>query len=244
MTNIITTTGNGSFLVDFESYDESKTYKIVIARYDNDTESITDERYYYPLTNRFTTVPCVFGPASYAVIVLEKQDDGSYFGVFYEKFNLDVEEAGTEVVPLYTEQETEYVRWTNSAFIEAAKSMTKDCKDSLEKIDECTKHVRSMVYDFIKMVKNGRVKNIPVPNLNECLTMKKGICWDMAPLLCGLLRANGFPAKLVVGTLNDGMFATAHCWVQVYYNNKWNSIEAVKKNMGKKLSAYHAEYFY
>lgn len=238
---------DGSFLVDFGGYNPNKTYRLVVANPDENGNADQSTWTYYPCKSSLFTVPAIKGAGKYRITIFEtKKNQG--FPVWWTDVTVTEAQGGTAFVPKYSSECTEYVHWCNDSFINSVKELTKGLKEDYDKIAACTNRVQKIAYDYIKMVTNARNTTIPIPDLNECLKLKRGICWDCAPLLCGMLRALGFKTKLVVGTLNDGVFSTAHCWVEVLYgdsgNRKWRMIEAVKNNKGKKASAYHAEYYY
>ena len=65
----------------------------------------------------------------------------------------------------------------------------------------------SFVYDFIKAV---TIKPSMLPDIDGSYAKKMGICQDLSALTCAMLRSQGVPARLVIGTLSSG---TPHAWV-------------------------------
>lgn len=65
----------------------------------------------------------------------------------------------------------------------------------------------SYAYDFVKMV---TVKPGMMPDINDCFEKHMGICQDLSALSVCMLRVQGIPAKLMIGTLENG---TYHAWV-------------------------------
>lgn len=65
----------------------------------------------------------------------------------------------------------------------------------------------SYAYDFVKMV---TVKPGMMPAINDCFEKHMGICQDLSALSVCMLRVQGIPAKLMIGTLENG---TYHAWV-------------------------------
>lgn len=236
---------NGSFLVEFDGFNSLRNYRLVLARPDSDGHADPSTWISYPVTCNMFSVPAILGAGTYRLTIFEINNKEKYgLPVWWQDITVNEEQAGNKYVPKYTSECTEYVHWCNEAFINAVNEITAGLTEDYDILTACANRVHQIVYDYIKMVKTAKQKTIPIPDLNECLTLKKGICWDCAPLLCGMLRSLGYNAKLVVGTLNDDVFSTGHCWVEVYYENSWKKIEAVKNNVGKKASAYHAEYYY
>lgn len=65
----------------------------------------------------------------------------------------------------------------------------------------------SYAYDFVKMV---TVKAGMMPDIDDCFEKHMGICQDLSALSVCMLRVQGIPAKLMIGTLGNG---TYHAWV-------------------------------
>ena len=74
------------------------------------------------------------------------------------------------------------------------------------------------VYDFV--VKNftydkelaKTVQSGYLPVLDTVLSKKKGICFDYAAVMTGMLRSQGVPCKLVIGYAGTAY----HAWISVY----------------------------
>ncbi len=83
-------------------------------------------------------------------------------------------------------------------------------KDSLGKTAAVYDYVvENICYDYEK-AKN--VQSGYLPNVDETLRSKKGICLDYAALMTAMLRSLHIPAKLVVGYTGE----LYHAWVSVY----------------------------
>lgn len=81
--------------------------------------------------------------------------------------------------------------------------------------------------DYVGQVYNYVIKNIKydeelaenaesgyIPNIDNTMKSKKGICFDYASLMAAMLRSQKIPAKLVVGYSGDAY----HAWISVYLN--------------------------
>lgn len=94
-----------------------------------------------------------------------------------------------------------------------AAALTADMEDPLEKV--------AAVYDYV--VENIRydqelaasVKSGYLPVLDSVLEAGRGICFDYASLMTGMLRSQGIPAKLVVGYAGQ----IYHAWISVWTEN-------------------------
>ncbi len=97
-------------------------------------------------------------------------------------------------------------------------------KDTLRKVEKIYTYViRSLTYDKAKAATisaGGMTGYLPV--LDSVLAEKKGICFDYAALMTGMLRCTGVPCKLVVGYADTSY----HAWISVW-SEKEGWIEGV-----------------
>ncbi len=52
-----------------------------------------------------------------------------------------------------------------------------------------------------------------IPNLDEIINNKKGICFDYASMMTAMLRINHIPARLICGGTDKDEY---HSWLEVY----------------------------
>ena len=98
---------------------------------------------------------------------------------------------------------------------------------------------------------------------NKVLKTKKGICFDYAALMTGMLRSQGVPCKLVVGYAGTAYHAWISVWSEesgwvdgaVFFNGEsWQRMDPTFASSGKSSKAildyigdgsnYNAKYFY
>lgn len=105
----------------------------------------------------------------------------------------------------------QYVNFNeNSAAVKQAETLTKGMKTDLEKITAVYNFVvTGLTYDKekAKTVRTGYI-----PNVDNVLAEKKGICFDYAALMTAMLRSQGIPTKLVIGYTGD----VYHAWIHTY----------------------------
>ena len=65
--------------------------------------------------------------------------------------------------------------------------------------------------DLARTVKSGYI-----PKIDSVLAKKKGLCVDYSALMCGMLRSQRIPAKLVIGYAGEAY----HAWIDVYLDGK------------------------
>ncbi len=109
----------------------------------------------------------------------------------------------------------QYVNYTEeTACVKLACEMCKDMTDPAEIYKAVTKYVASSYsYDFVKSM---TVKAGTLPDIDYCWTKRMGICQDLSALTCAMLRSQGVPARLVIGTLGP----TPHAWVLAVVNGE------------------------
>lgn len=143
------------------------------------------------------------------------------------KYNIGVYKniTGTEYSTLYTKEikvsiedelrpfliSSQYVNFDeNDKAVKIAKEKTKGSKDELEKVSKIYNYViKNISYDNVEA---SSVESGYLPNINEVVKTKKGICFDYAALMTAMLRSVDVPTKLVIGYSGDAY----HSWVNVY----------------------------
>ena len=94
--------------------------------------------------------------------------------------------------------------------INKAAELVSGKKTLLEKVEAIYSYViNNISYDYDKA---ATVESDYLPVLDEILASKKGICFDYASLMTGMLRSQNIACKLVVGYA-DGAY---HAWINVW----------------------------
>ena len=148
-----------------------------------------------------------------------------------------------------------------SETVKKAAELTKDLTDPLQKVEAIYKFVvSSLKYDKLKA---ATVKSGYLPVLDDVLAAKKGICFDYASLMAGMLRSQGIPCKLIVGYAGEAYHAWINVWTEdtgwingvIFFDgSSWhhmdptfassgNESEAIMKYIGDG-SNYTAKYIY
>jgi len=184
------------------------------------------ETYTYDLpagSEHYSVLPLTQGSGEYRVKIYTNIR-GSEYALSYQK-SIDVELADEFLPFLYP---NEYVYFTSeSAAVKKAAQLAKKAGSELDVVSAIYNYtVKNIKYDYekAKTVKSGYV-----PDIDEILSTKKGICFDYASLMCGMLRSLGIPTKLIMGYVGD----IYHAWISVYVKDiGWvnNIIEFDGKN--------------
>ena len=81
-----------------------------------------------------------------------------------------------------------------------------------------------------------------LPDIDECWTKKMGICQDLSALTCAMLRSQGVPARLMIGTLGSG---TPHAWVLAVVDGEDKFFDPTAElNASSKTDTYTTERWY
>lgn len=127
-------------------------------------------RYYFDPDGKYNALPLTAGDGSYAVTAYENVGDNRYAVVFTKIVDVTLE---NEVLPfLYSNQ---YVNFDeNTKTVALAKKLTKG-KTEIEAVQEVYEYViKNIVYDDEKA---ATVKSGYLPNVDDTLKTKKGICF-------------------------------------------------------------------
>lgn len=198
------------------------------------------EKYYYSLNNKKENLPIQLGDGSYTVKILQNVSGNRY--KVLDKSTLTVKGSNTLDVYLSSSQP---VYWAGMDKLDAlTKSLTLNLTTDKEKINAIYSYViENIKYD------NNKINNIStdyVPQLEEILNTKTGICYDYAALFAGMLRSEGIHTKLVKGYKND--MKEYHAWNEVLIDGNWVIVDTTydaalnklknKPNMYKRMDEY------
>lgn len=114
-----------------------------------------------------------------------------------------------ELVPFL--RPNQYVNYTeDSQAVALAAELTAGMTDNLEKVKTIYDYVvQNISYDRLLAAK---VQSGYLPDIDQVLAKKKGICFDYAALMSAMLRSQEVPTKLVVGYTGS----VYHAWINVY----------------------------
>ena len=158
----------------------------------------------------WTTFPLSDGNGGYQVTVLENTSGKKYAVELSVSFTVTLKD---EFAPFL--RPNQYVNYEGAVeTVKQAAALTKDIEAPLEKVGAVYNYVvKTLSYDKARaeaVINRQLVGYLPV--LDSVLAEKKGICFDYAALMTGMLRSQGVPCKLVVGYAGT----TYHAWVSVW----------------------------
>ena len=163
--------------------------------------------YTYNVTpGRWEVFPLSDGNGKYQVGVYENISGTRYAAVTSVSFDVALT---NEFAPFLLANQ--YVNYTASSKIVAkAGELVSEDMELLKQV--------SVIYDFVVSTltydtqKAATVTSGYLPDLDMVLEQKKGICFDYAALMAGMLRSRGVPCKLVVGYAGTAY----HAWISVW----------------------------
>ena len=214
--------------------------------------------YTYNITaGKWETFPLSDGNGSYQVIVYENISGSKYSTVLSASFTASMTD---EFAPFL--RPNQYVDYENAPnTVAKAKELTAGMTDPLQKV--------KAVYDFVVSTLSydkqlaATVQSGYLPVLDSVLSSKKGICFDYAAMMTGMLRSQGVPCKLVVGYAGTAYHAWISVWSDetgwingaIYFDGtSWQRMDPTFASSGRQSAAimqyigdgknYTAKYFY
>jgi len=214
--------------------------------------------YTYNITPlKWEILPLSDGNGDYQVVVFENVKDSKYSVISSVSFLVELKD---EFAPFINPNQ--YVDYLSAVdTVKKAEEITKDIEEPIKKVEKIYDYVvENLTYDNekAKTVKSGYL-----PVLDNVLSDKKGICFDYAALMTGMLRSQKVPCKLVVGYAGNIYHAWISVWTLetgwidgvIYFDGKsWHRMDPTFASGSKKSDAimeyienntnYSAKYFY
>lgn len=178
---------------------DNEDVKLQIACNDNIT-------YTYKIGSGDSVIPLTQGSGSYHIIAYEGMGNSQYSTIFAGSADVELKnEYSTYLYPNY------YVRFDkDSEAVAIGKELAQNCNYDLEVIASVYEYVvENISYDYEEA---ETVSSSYVPDVDEILDTKKGICFDYASLMAAMLRSQKIPTRLEVGYAGDAY----HAWVTTY----------------------------
>lgn len=155
-------------------------------------------------------IPFTSGNGKYILSCYMQVQDNQYAALFSQMLEVTLE---NEFYPfLYPNQ---YVNFSpESKACSLALELLPDTASDVEILDAVYTYVTEHIsYDYEKaeIVEAGYL-----PDIDEILETKTGICFDYASLITAMLRSRDVPCKLQIGYSGD----IKHAWIDVYIRSK------------------------
>lgn len=164
-------------------------------------------KYFMEPSEEYVTLPLTAGDGEYYLGAYENIGGEQYSPIFSQMLQLELAD---EFGPFLCSNQ--YVNFDmDCEAVRQAGELTESISDNLEKVQEIYRWViHNIVYDYDKAV---NVSPGYLPDIDETLRTKKGICFDYAALMTSMLRSLGIPTKLNIGYLTGDVY---HSWISIY----------------------------
>ena len=180
-----------------------------------------DATYNYDMPNDGTpaVVPINLGDGSYRFRIMQNTEGSNYVEV--DCVEQDVK-LTSEFAPFL--MPNLFCTYTESSqCVAKARELAKGCASEADAFKAvCTFITGNVVYDNEKAKKLANGTGY-IPNPDDTLKTKKGICFDYASLGAAMLRSLGIPTKIVTGYVSPGDLY--HAWIMVYVDGEWQTGE-------------------
>lgn len=207
------TYGNGRVAVDASNISQG----YVMVKYNGSAERIkvqiakNNMTYTYDLNarNAYEVFPFSEGDGTYSLKVFEHVSGNQYAQAFSQNLNVSMSDA---FAPFLTPNQ--YVNFTEeSEVVRLGAELSAGASDQIGVVVNIYNYViENISYDTAKA---ATVQSGYLPNVDQILNTKKGICFDYASLMAAMLRTQDIPTKLVIG-YTGGLY---HAWLNVYIEN-------------------------
>lgn len=159
--------------------------------------------------NTYEVFPFTEGNGTYSIKIFENVSGNQYAQVMSQNISVSLAD---EFAPFLTPNQ--YVNFSNgSAAVNKGAELAASAVDEIGVVTNVYNYViNNITYDTAKA---ASVQSGYLPNVDQVLAQKTGICFDYAALMTAMLRSQDIPTKLVIG-YSGGLY---HAWVNVYIDN-------------------------
>jgi hypothetical protein len=165
----------------------------------------------YDLNSRgdYEQYPLTGGNGTYTVRVSRNTHDNYYAPEFVTSVEVTL---SSQFAPyLHSNQKVYYSEHSNA--VEFAHTLARSRSTTLRKVEAVYNYiVTTLSYDSKKTITSRYI-----PDIDEILNVKKGICYDYAALMAAMLRSMGIPTKVIFGYVDAEAY---HAWINVYINGR------------------------
>ena len=165
--------------------------------------------YTYNLSSSYEAFPLVSGNGSYTLAVYENIKADQYATLFEDTITVDIM---NEFLPyLYASQ---YVNFNKSSqCVGLASELALSANNDLDVVANIYNYIiENVTYDFDKA---ETVQSGYIPDVDQVLQKKNGICFDYASLMAAMLRSQRIPTRLEIGYVGEAY----HAWISTYISD-------------------------
>lgn len=219
LADTLTPTASGTLVMtnEYATIDYSNTtYGYVMCKYSGSSTAKlkvlvtgpSGTQYTYNLNTNgyYETFPMSDGNGSYKVGIYQNTTDTKYATLTSVTINVSLTD---EFAPFI--RPNQYVNYTTNS--EVVKLAAELCSGKTAVLDKVTAVYNYVVTNFTYDSNlAATVTSGYLPNVDNVLTKKSGICFDYAAVMTAMLRSQNVPTKLVVGYTGT----VYHAWINVY----------------------------
>lgn len=163
-------------------------------------------KYFLDTADVHTAFPFTAGDGTYIILAFENVGNDQYATLLSYSLNVELK---NEFLPfLYPNQ---YVNFSqDSEAIRLASELSSDAETDLDALTAIYHYVtENITYDDEKA---ATVETGYLPDIDDTLRTRTGICFDYAALTSSMLRSLSIPSRLSIGYSGD----IRHAWIDVY----------------------------
>lgn len=171
-----------------------------------------DKKYTYDIdTSDMVGIPLSCGNGTYSIRIAQNIEGTSYSIIASTSFDVEMDDERSPF--LYPNKIVNYHK--DSKIVEISMDVVKGDTNDLERVEHIYKYVlENLDYDDEKAEEADN--QYMIPDLDEILESKKGICFDYASLMAAMCRIQGIPCRVVVGATD----IEYHAWCEIYLKGK------------------------
>jgi len=176
-----------------------------------------DDPYTYNVLDGYNVYPLTGGNGEYIFTAFENVSGSEYTQLFYDAQNIEIKNDYTPY--LYPNQYVNYDK--NTKAIKMGQKIAEGADDDLDVVTYIYDYViNNITYDYDKAsdVKTGNLSNY-LPDVDEILEKKTGICFDYAAVMATMLRTQNIPTRMMIGYVTIDGNSIYHAWIGVYIHD-------------------------
>lgn len=177
----------------------------------------SQEFYTYDIHEGYNTFPLTGGSGSYTFIAYENISGTKYSQLFLKEENIQIQ--NDYISYLYPNQYVSFDK--NTQAISLAQEIVVGANNDLEAVSYVYDYVIEHIsYDDEKatLAKEGKMAGY-LPDVDETLQTKTGICFDYAALMATMLRTQNIPTRMELGYVTMEDETIYHAWISVYIHD-------------------------
>ena len=162
--------------------------------------------YLMDLDGNYDVYPFSEGSGTYKIGVYENLHDDQYAAAFTQSVNVTLKDEYSMF--LYPNAYVDFN--ANSSAVIKGQELAESANSDLEVVQNVYHYItKNISYDYDKA---ETVQSGYIPDVDDTLATKTGICFDYASLMGAMLRSQGIPTRLEIGYAGTEY----HAWVSVY----------------------------